>query len=452
MKIKPINGIYITRDDFEEWQNVAARLISNEEVLTGKKTKINAVHRCKSITFVVTESCNLNCTYCYEKHKTCRKMTKQIAKDAVDFILNEEKINGYYNFEDSPAITLEFIGGEPLLEIELIDYIVEYFKFKTNSLDHPWGLNYMINLTTNGILYEDPRVQKFIRKNKNKVSMTITVDGNKELHDKCRLFPDGSGSYDIVEKSVFKWVENENITCTKITLCPDNINYLNDALKNVWDLGVTGAYTNCVFEPGWTSNDCTILYNEIKKLSDYMIENKLYDKNFCSLFDETIGKKKTDTGNWCGGNGEMLAIAPDGKCFACIRYMKYSLSEDREEQPIGDIYNGLDKKEKNPWLLKLCTIDAISQCQHEDNKKCLDCPIDSGCSLCSGFNYDYFGDPNHKATFICSTHKAITLANVYHWNRLYKTLGIDKKFICNVPEEWALEIISEEEFEYLKSL
>ena len=49
-------------------------------------------------------------------------------------------------------------------------------------------------------------------------------------------------------------------------------------------------------------------------------------------------------------------------------------------------------------------------------------------------------------------HKAASLANVYYWNKLYKKLNIDKVFEMHCPEEWALEIISKDEYEYLKIL
>lgn len=446
------NGLYITPSDFPQWQDDISRMIISYEKLYGTPVKATGI-RSKNITFVVTEACNLNCTYCYEKHKTNRRMTKEVAKQAVDFILNEELVNGYYDVKECPSVILDFIGGEPLLEIELIDYIIEYFKFKSFELNHPWATNYVINITTNGVLFNDEKVQKFIQKNKDRISIGITIDGNKELHDKCRVFYDGRGSYDIVEQSIKTWLKNESKPQTKITLCPENVSYLNDALKNVWDLGVIGAFTNCVYEEGWTINDAKILYNEMIKLADYLLENDNYSKYYCSLYDDSIGAKNINTKNWCGGNGEMLAIAPDGKCFPCIRFMKYSLTNPNvKEQPIGDIWNGLDSKKKNPWLIQLCNIDMATQCQHKDNKKCLTCPISTGCSLCTGYNYDKFGDPNHKATFICDTHKARVLANVYYWNKLYKKLNIDKTFKCNVPKEWVLEIISEDEYNNLLKL
>ncbi|MEY8415284.1 radical SAM peptide maturase, CXXX-repeat target family [Tissierella praeacuta] len=459
--IQPKNGLYIASQDFMQWQDYMAPLIESEQKCMGicnncrktyDETK-NPDLRVKNITFVVTERCNLDCTYCYECNKTNIKMTKEIAKQAVDFIFDEEKINGYYDFKTSPAVILEFIGGEPLLEIDLMNYIVEYFKFKAFELDHPWATSYMISFTSNGVLYRNKEVQDFIKRNPGKVSIGITVDGNKELHDSCRVFPDGSGSYDIVEKSIKEWLKIDKKPQTKITLCPENVMHLNDALRNVWDLGIIGAFTNCVFEEGWTNKDAKILYSEMIKLADYLLKDKNYRKYYCSLFDETIGEKNIEDRNWCGGNGEMLAIAPDGRCFPCIRFMKYSLSiPGREEQPIGDIWNGLDKKEDNKWLNELKKITMFSQCQHEDNKKCLDCPISTGCSLCTGYNYDKFGDPNHKAVFICEMHQARILANAYYWNKLYKYLNVDKKFKLNIPKEWALKIISEDEFSKLLNI
>jgi uncharacterized protein len=459
---EPRNGLYLDKGDFLSWQDYISPLIDSTE--RAVKKSCGSCSACgetyadnkdpdlktKTITFVDTEDCNLKCSYCYEMHKTGRRMTKQVAKDAIDFLFDEEKVNGYYSQVTSPAVILEFIGGEPLLEIELMDYIVEYFKFKAFEVGSPWCYNYMISFTTNGTTFEtDERVQAFLDRNKGKVSVGITIDGNKELHDSCRKFHDGRGSYDIVEKSIKKWVATEENPQTKITLSPQNIGFLNEALQNVWSLGIVGAYTNCVFEEGWETEHATTLYNEMIKLADYMLEDERFRKYYCSLFDNSIGEQNTEDMNWCGGNGKMLAIAPDGKCFPCIRFMKYSLSENRQEQSIGDIYKGLDRVEDNEWLNQLKNITMSSQCAYEDNKKCLTCPISKGCSLCTGYNYDKFGDPNHKATFICETHQARVMANYYYWSKLHDLLGLKRNFKLNIPKEWALKIITEEQYDSL---
>ena len=82
----------------------------------------------KQITFQITENCCLNCTYCYQHNKTSNKMTFDIAKNVIDQLLNNE-IQGYTT-NDIGGVVLDFIGGEPLMEIELIEKIWEYFYFQ----------------------------------------------------------------------------------------------------------------------------------------------------------------------------------------------------------------------------------------------------------------------------------------------------------------------------------
>lgn len=447
MSITPENGKYLTMSDFKSWSDEFAMFYKERQGVEVIDDEDNSVGYVKNVTFVVTEACNLNCTYCYEHHKTTNRMSKEVGLKAVDMLFDREKINGYYNIDKTPAVVLDFIGGEPLLEIDLINDIVEYFKFKAFELNSPWATNYMISISSNGVLFLSDKVQDFMKRNTGRVSLGITIDGNKELHDKCRLFYDGRGSYDIVEKSVKELVKMNPNQHTKITLCHENIEYLFDAITNVWDLGITCAYTNCVYEDVWSIEDARILYREMKKLADHMIDEKLYDKKYCSLFSEDIGNevKDLDT-NWCGGNGQMLAIGTDGKCFPCLRFMKYALKEGRKEQPVGNIADGLESKKQNKFLLELKGVTLKTQ---SDNK-CLTCPIGGGCSLCTGFNYDEFGTPNKRATYSCTTHQARVMANTYFWNKLYKELNIDKTMELNIPREWALEIIDEKEFDMLK--
>ena len=445
--IIPINGLYLTGLDFQQWQDYFTNLLSASE--EKNKYDITDSLRTKNITFVVTEKCNLNCSYCYEIHKTDNVMSKEIAKKGVDFLFNNNKINNYYNINNTPGVILEFIGGEPLLEIDLIDFIVEYFKFKAFEIDSPWAINYMISISSNGILYKSDKVQNFLKKNKDRVSIGISIDGNKSLHDACRVFPNGEGSYDIVEEAVRLWVKNELKPQTKMTLSPFNVGYLNDAVKNVWNLGVIGSFTNCVFEEGWTTEYAKILYYEMKKLADYILDNNLYNKYYISLFDESIGKPRIEDKNWCGGNGEMLAIGTDGKCFPCIRFMKYALSTPgREEKPIGNIFDGLESKEENEWLNELKKVTMSSQ----SDEKCNNCQIATGCSLCTGYNYDKFGTPNKKANYICEMHHARILSNRYYWQKLYNLLGMNNEFRLNVPIDKAIEIIGEDEYNMLVNI
>ena len=80
----------------------------------------------QTLTFIVTEDCNLRCKYCYVTHKSKNKVMKlETAIKFIDYILEDTK------FIKSEAVILDFIGGEPLLEASLIDQICDYFKTKT---------------------------------------------------------------------------------------------------------------------------------------------------------------------------------------------------------------------------------------------------------------------------------------------------------------------------------
>ena len=77
----------------------------------------------KSITFIVTKDCQLACKYCYLVGKNSNeRMTWDVAKKAIDYILDCEA-----EMEEESVI-LDFIGGEPFLEIDLIDRICYYLK------------------------------------------------------------------------------------------------------------------------------------------------------------------------------------------------------------------------------------------------------------------------------------------------------------------------------------
>jgi uncharacterized protein len=312
----PKNGLYFTKQDFLEWQDYFA------DIYGGIKRKVcncdcgscDKSTTVKTVTLSITHQCQLRCKYCYEANKNSEHMTKEIATQAIDFLFDKTKMDGYIDDKVTPGIILEFIGGEPLLEIDLINYATEYFKFKAFEKDSPWASNYRFSISTNGIMYNDRKVQDFLERNRGMVSVTISIDGNKQLHDSARVFPDGTGSYDMVCKAVESWVRYDDKAQTKMTLSPYNITYLNDAVKNLWGLGVQ-VFCNCVFEEGWQPEHATILYNQLKELADYIIDNKLYDKHYISMFDETIGQPLVEDTNWCGGNGNMLAIGTDDIAF-----------------------------------------------------------------------------------------------------------------------------------------
>lgn len=441
---------YYNRTITEDYNNRIERLKKHFP----ENIKIDNTHMLRNITIQVTEACNLCCKYCYQINKSPARLNFETAKKFIDIVLEpDQPKNKYFDSWEGSFVILDFIGGEPLLEINLIDKICDYFVKRLIELDHPWKVGYMISIGTNGVLYFDERVQQFIEKHKDKTSFAITLDGDKELHDSCRIFPDGSGSYDMAVAACKAELDKKvGVPMgSKLTMAPENIMYIKDAIVHMIDLGYVNINENCVYEEGWKQEHATILYHQLKDLADYLLDNDLEDKITIRVFnpDDYMPMDPMDDQNWCGGDGSMLALDVDGNIFNCVRYMKSSLGDDQVPLRIGDVENGIG------MLANDCKNIGCMRCvtrSSQSTKECFECPIAQGCGWCSAYNYQKFGTVNKRAIFICEMHKAQSLANTYFWNKVLIKHDETERLQMYCPEEWAVPIIGQEEYDMLKKL
>lgn len=415
----------------------------------------NYNHNAKNINIIVTHDCNLRCKYCYEHHKNKNnKMSKETAKKIIDLLFEEDLNNSrYINEENAHGIIFDFIGGEPLLEIELISFFIDYFREKALRLNHRWLDKYMINITSNGINYFDRKVQDFLEMNYGRVCLSITVDGNEELHNSCRVFPNGEGSYSYAKAALLDIIKKYNQRGTKLTFSKQNISFLYDAIINmVEEFGLNYIFGNCVFEDKWNEKDASIFYYELKKIADYLIDNNKYSEIYIHLLNADIGKSTINDSdvNWCGGTGNMLAFDTNGEIYPCLRYAPLSIGNKQPKLLLGNLEEGLLKTQQTNEIADM--LDSITR-SSQSSEKCLKCPIASGCAWCSAYNYEVFGTPNKRVTNICIMHQARVLAKNYYINKLCKKLNCpEEKMKINIPEEWALKIIPKEEFRMICDL
>lgn len=369
----------------------------------------------KVITFIVTKDCQLACKYCYLVGKnTKERMSFEVAKQAVDYILDNSDI--FYEEQ----VGWSFIGGEPFIEISLIDRICDYIKTEMYRLNHRWFDSYLFNITTNGINYADEKVQKFIEKNRYHLNIGITIDGTQIKHDLNRIYKNtGKGSYSDVVKNIPLWLKQFPDASTKVTVSSEDIPYIKESVEHIFNLGINNIYINVVFENVWKVGDDKLFEDQLIQLADYIIDNDLYKTKMCSFFDEKIGKlmDHKNNHNWCG-SGRMLSIDASGNFYPCTRFVQYSLRE-KDARIIGNINDGIDLNKLRPFL----TLNRITQSKEE----CINCRIASGCAWCQGENYDSADTPTiyQRSTAICKMHKARVRANNYYWNKLYRKLELN---------------------------
>lgn len=412
--------------------------------------KNNDSRRLQNMTFQVTEDCTLRCTYCYQINKAPNRMPWEIAKRMVDRLTNEKYLERRPNMM---GYILEFIGGEPFMEVDLIDQILDYFYDICITRDLRLAYHTKISICTNGTLYFTDKVQQFLRKWHSPLSLGISVDGNKELHDSCRIFPDGSGSYDTAMKACHHYQSMYGqLPGSKMTIAHENIPFITEAVISMMDEGYEAINLNCVYEDAWAEDDATKLYYQLKGLADYMIDHDRCLTYWMSIFkfDEFRPQdKENDTQNYCGGNGAMISVDYKGDIFPCIRFMKSSVGPNIKPLCIGNLEVGIggtkEYKDEYEGLLSITR-------QSQSEKKCMDCPVGQGCGWCTGYNYQTFGTANKRATFICKMHLARALVNGYIWNKFFIKHDMPYVFHNFIPRDWALEIIPEDEFEMILDL
>lgn len=140
---------------------------------------------------VPTLNCNHTCIYCHARSKPAAakgfSMDRKTAKAVVDFIFQ------------SPAkeLTIEFQGGEPLLNFPVVRYIIEYSK----QLSRFHGKKLYYVLVTNLTLMTDEMLDYLID---NDVRLCTSFDGPEHIHAKNRPSPSEPDSY---PKTVF-WINN----------------------------------------------------------------------------------------------------------------------------------------------------------------------------------------------------------------------------------------------------
>lgn len=143
------------------------------------------------LILLVHEDCNFRCTYCYEKFEK-GAMSKEIAESIIRFI--EKDVTE--NREKYDKIQLFWFGGEPLLNLK----IIEFLSNKILQIAEENDLEYSSDITTNGYLLNSRVFQRLVSLKIN--SFQITIDGTQEYHDKQRVLKNGQGTYTRIIKNL----------------------------------------------------------------------------------------------------------------------------------------------------------------------------------------------------------------------------------------------------------
>ena len=290
----------------------------------------------KALCLHVAHDCNLKCRYCFaeegEYHGKRSLMSAEVGKKAIDFIIA--------NSGKRRNLEVDFFGGEPLMNFDVVKEIVEYGREQEKLHDK----NFRFTITTNGILLDDEK-QKYI--NENMHNVVLSLDGRKEINDYMRPRAGGQGSYDVIVPKFQKLAESRNQTDYYLrgTFTHNNLDFSKDVFHIADDLGfkqvsVEPVVAEATESYAITEDDLDTIFEEYEKLAEQLyIRHKTGEKDFNFfhfMVDLTGGPCIAKRLSGCGSGTEYLAVTPEGDLYPCHQFV------GQEEYKIGSVYNGIE--------------------------------------------------------------------------------------------------------------
>ena len=291
----------------------------------------------------LTEQCNLQCKYCFMTHGN-ERMSTNVAESAVDYLL--QKCGEYAH--------VTFFGGEPLLEFELIQHIVNYIRNKSN-------VPVMMDIVTNGTLLTD---DFFEYAHKNGIRISISYDGllndtnrvnehNKPVLD-ITLYKEAISKYDITSASVID---------------VDNVGIWHDNVLHLRDLGFKSMDFFINYQSPWKAEHVEILRREFFKIGEtYVKWAKAGDKIRMAKIDDMVraysgkfGLTKTKV-----RRDLVYSVATNGDVFP------YASAVGNMNLHLGNVVTGMNQT----MLEKVNTLGTVKGCE--------DCPINDACVAAKG--------------------------------------------------------------------
>lgn len=344
----------------------------------------------QTLVLNLTNQCNLSCQYCYEfgadkvatPEGKPKFMDLETAKASVDFLLEQSA--------GRRTIHVTFFGGETLMNFPLLKQVVSYANERAASQ----GRHIDFSLTTNATLLT-PAIIEFL--SGNRIGVTVSMDGPKEMHDQLRVFANGRGSYDIIEPKVRALIQNHRTRpiTARVTLTSG----VTDVVKIFRHLKQDLGFHEVGFAPVTTSPNQLYAINgrgmdrvleEFHLLADEYLEYALRGEmhGFTNVSD-TLSElhQGVNKSHPCGAGLGLVGVGPSGDIAPCHRFV------DSDTHALGHISKGIDR-EKQADFLRRGHIDSKYDCH-----TCWARPLCAG--GCHHEAFVRYGDTGHPNLHYC---------------------------------------------------
>ena len=309
----------------------------------------------KALCLHVAHDCNLACRYCFaeegEYHGRRAIMSYEVGRQALDFLIASS--GGRRNLE------VDFFGGEPLMNWEVVKQLVAYGRSKEKECDK----KFRFTLTTNGVLLND-EVMDFC--NEEMANVVLSVDGRREVNDRMRPFRNGNGSsYDLIipKFKEFARRRGQGTYYVRGTFTHWNTDFSRDVLS-LADEGFTQISVEPVVAPLQESYaiqeaDIPILLEEYDRLAREIVRRDREGRHFNFfhfMIDLEGGPCVAKRLSGCGSGTEYLAVTPWGDLYPCHQFV------GQEPFLMGNVWDGVTRTDIRDEF-KLCNVYAKPKCR-----------------------------------------------------------------------------------------
>lgn len=339
----------------------------------------------KALCLHIAHDCNLACKYCFaeegEYHGRRAMMSFEVGKKALDFLVA--------NSGSRVNLEVDFFGGEPLMNWDVVKQLVEYGR----SLEESNHKKFRFTLTTNGVLLND-EIMEYL--NKEMSNVVLSLDGRKEVNDRMRPFRTGKGSYDLIVPKFQKLAESRNQSNYYVrgTFTRDNLDFSED-VKHFADLGFKQMSIEPVVGPeedpySIREEDLPKIMEEYDKLALEYIKREKEGRGFNFfhfMIDLNQGPCVYKRLSGCGSGTEYLAVTPWGDFYPCHQFV------GNEEFLMGNVDEGIKRTD---------LVKTFGNCNVYSKGKCKNCFARFYCSGgCAANSFNFHGTINDAYEIGC---------------------------------------------------
>lgn len=364
-----------------------------------------------SPSLCVTHSCNLDCIYCYQKHDGNNRMSFDTACKCIDWIFANIP-------KDMNEVEISFIGGEPLIEFDLIKQVYEYTHANYQKE------SYIFYATTNGVLLNS-EMKTWLTNHKKYFVLGLSIDGTPDSHNHNRC-----NSFDKIDIDFFRttWPEQG----VKMTISEYSLKSLADNIIYIHNLGFKEINGVNLFEGNFNWNDekyIKIIIPQLKKLVNFYVEHdKLQLDQMLGHQIDICEEPNRSKRKWCGIGTGAIFFDTNGSRRPCPFVTPMTFNQ---EQLIEIMRTNFEDNE----------IFVDDECFNE-------CYIYPVCPMCPGANYLVMKSFSKRDKSKCRIQKLIMLyvadllakrllknPKSVSENRIYNTIEAIKKIRDNfLPE------------------